>query len=283
MLLMMQRRYTMLEEYRDFYTNWANNINGWDKLSKNELCFKYIENENDAYLRDSYLAAIVSKYWGLIKQYYDQSPGVCEPEDVYGWLIDSILYALKNRRWEDKDSSIYMDKNGPDKVINRQMKCRRATFYQSINKLKRCENFGTQSLDEWVESVGDDIPVKEQFTDEHTGHIEEFIRKKFNDKEYESAYIIDIIAFDNVYNAIDKTTNKFSERLLVDELEHIDDDYLIRFAVRYGFPCEEENNCRDVMYSKKYLHLTRNEWHNRIKRTLSYFRHDDFFRSMRYN
>ena len=272
----------MLDEYKQIYIDQANKIKDWEQFSKNELCFKYIENEDNVYLRDSYLAAIISKYWGLIKQYYDQSPGVCEPEDVYSWLIDSIMYALKNRRWEDKDSSIYNDKNGPDKVINRQMKCRRATYYQMLNKMKRQGEFETTSLDEWVENIGDEVPIKDYHYDEHADHIIDYIKNLFTSKLYESAYILDIIAFDNVFSAVDKDTNQFSERMLVDELENIDEDYLIRFAVRYDLPCEEENDCRDVLYSKRFLNLTRNEWHNRIKRTLDMFKHETFFKEMRY-
>ena len=152
-----------------------------------------------------------------------------------------------------------------------------------MNKMKRQGEYDTSSLDEWIENIGDDVPIKELHYDEHTDHIIDYIKSLFNHKLYESAYILDIIAFDNVFNTIDKDTNKFNERLLVDELEHIDDDYLIRFAVRYGIPCEEENDCHDVLYSKRFLNLTRNEWHNRIKRTLDIFKHEDFFKEMRYD
>lgn len=240
----------------------------------------YIENESNYSKAEIILSAIIYRYWGLIKQYYEQSPGVCEPEDVYGWLVDSIMYAIQHRRWEDKGSSIYQDKNGPDKVINRQMKCRRATYYQSINRFKRCGEFSLSSLDEWTENIGDDVPVAEHHYDEDIVDISDYIKKKFSSKEYESAYILDIIAFDQVFKVCDNT-NKFNERMLVDELSNIDEDYLIRFAVRYDLPCEEENNCYDVLYTKKFINLSRNDWHNRIKKTFEELKHDRFIRQLR--
>ena len=36
----------MLDEYKQIYATAADRIPNWKKLNKNELCFKYIENEN---------------------------------------------------------------------------------------------------------------------------------------------------------------------------------------------------------------------------------------------
>ena len=125
----------MLDEYKNLYCECANNyIKGWKQIDKNQLCNLYIEHENDSKLSQAYLSAIIYKYWKLIPKFYSISYNVVQPEDVYEWLLSSILYALKHRSWLKKDSSIYMDKNGPDKVINRCMKCRRFTYYQAINR-----------------------------------------------------------------------------------------------------------------------------------------------------
>ena len=138
----------MLENTREFFRNNANKIDNWEKLSKNDLCYQYLENVNNKEIQEACFSALVYKYWPLISKYYYKCSNVATMEDCYDWLINSITYALTHARWNDPDSSIYKDPNGPDKVINRYMKCSRLTYYQFINRKKRKDNFGILSLDE---------------------------------------------------------------------------------------------------------------------------------------
>ena len=97
------------------------------------------------------------------------SSNIASTEDVYNWLIDSITYALHHKAWRNPKSSIYNDPNGPDKVINRQIRCRRYTAYQSFNRYKRKPQYTDMSLDDindedlslradiMTEDVGNDV------------------------------------------------------------------------------------------------------------------------------
>ena len=52
----------MLDEYKELYLKQIRDIGDWKNLNKNQLCFKYIENEKNGRLKDSYLSAIIVKY-----------------------------------------------------------------------------------------------------------------------------------------------------------------------------------------------------------------------------
>ena len=108
----------MLDEIKSTYLEQAALIPNWKSMTKTELCNLYIDNENNSYLRDRYLSAIILKYWPKIYSLYSNTYLTATYDDVYNWVVEGILYALKHRRWLEKDSNIYNDPDGPDKAIN---------------------------------------------------------------------------------------------------------------------------------------------------------------------
>ena len=138
----------MFNECKQAYESSASSIPGWKNIDKNELCNLYIQNEDNPSLRDAYFSAIILNYWGDINKLYYKTNYTATKEQCYDWLIDSILYALKMRRWLNKDSSVYGDPNGPDKVINRKLKHTRINHLIAANRQKRMLNIGTLSVDE---------------------------------------------------------------------------------------------------------------------------------------
>lgn len=145
----------MLEEYLKLYETQASLIENWKKINKNVLCKLCIENENNPRMYEAYLSAIVARYWKSMSKLYTSCKFGVSEEECYQWLIDSVLYALDHRSWEDPNSSIYNDPNGPDKVINRCMKSRRLTHYQLLNKDKRVANLNTISIEAAEDDFGD--------------------------------------------------------------------------------------------------------------------------------
>ena len=108
----------MLSDYRQLYAEDANRIKDWRKLSSQELCNGYIENElSNPPVASSYLSALIYKYWDVIPTYYNKCSMFATVEDIYDWLVDSILYVLSQRVWTDPTSTLYKDKNGADKAI----------------------------------------------------------------------------------------------------------------------------------------------------------------------
>lgn len=261
----------MLEEYKLHCKEQAAAIPGWEQLSKNELCNRYIETE-DKSTKDAYLAAILYRYWKLIPKFYYQSSNVCSPEDCYDWLVESVLCALNCKRWTESDSSIYKDPNGPDKVINRAMKCARLNFYQFINRKKRKDNFGILSLDELKENLNDnsnDIEdPQSSVNDETIISVKEYIKDIFNGKEYFLAFMLDCIVTENIFDK-EGTYVKLNQKRLTKLLRELDSIYAAQFATRYEFEKDK------VLHALAYCQgLTPSKIQSKIEYNLLKLKHD---------
>lgn len=214
----------MLEDARESYLTCANLfVPNWNNMSKNKLAFEAIEHKDDK-CYDGYVSALMLKYWGKIITYYQRCKLVVTPEDVHSWLVVAIMYALDKHPWTNPSSSIYNDKNGPDKVINRVMESRRVTFYQQLNRYNRKINSALLSLeslsDDWADA---NTPAVE---DEHTIDLEETVMECFNLKDYFYAFLLDAVIYENY------TIHKHYKKL-VTHLQNIDDEYCRTFAGRY--------------------------------------------------
>lgn len=236
----------LLDEYKELCRVSAEVIPNWTKLTKNELCRAYVLNKGNEFLQNAYLSAILYKYWNLIGKYYYMSSNCATPEECYSWLVDSVSCCVNLASWDDPKSSIYRDPNGPDKVINRCMKCARLTYYQYINRKKRRNDFGILSIEDMKETFGNDLSELddyEQEVDVSSILIRDYIHSVFAKKDYFVAFMLDCIISTNVFDVLsDKDTGKYSEfnlRKLCKELCSIDDDYLHIFAQTYDFSYEE--------------------------------------------
>ncbi len=231
----------MLEEYKDICRQSADLIPDWKSMSKNDLCRAYVKNKDNPSLQNCYLSAILYRYWNLISKYYYMSVNCATPEDCYEWLVDSVCCCVNLASWENPDSSIYKDPNGPDKVINRCMKCARLTYYQFINRKKRRDNFGLLSIDELKETFGNNVaePIDyEQTYNLGDIMIKDYIVKMFNRKDYFVAFLVDCIVSSNIFD-ISKSSEdsqsyfEFNLRKLVKVMNTLDEDYVSVFAETY--------------------------------------------------
>ena len=269
----------MLSEYREHCRLAANSLPGWEKLSKNDLCRLYIKEESNPEITNACFSALLYKYWGLIPKYFNQSSNVASPEDCYEWLVASITYALKHRKWEDPTSTIYNDPNGPDKVINRYMKCARLTFYQFINRQKRKDDFSTISLDMLTESLNDntfDIEDESKRLDTSSKlDFKDYIKDVFNRKDYFLAFMLDSMLYEPIFDGKDinnPISKSFNVKKLAKYLRQLDTTYCQIFSKRYKIPLET------VLNSVKYCnHLSSTKIYSKIEYNLNKLRHDDFF------
>lgn len=237
----------MLEDYKESFRQCADLIPGWKELSKNDLCRKYVENAGNPDIQNSYFSAIMYRYWNLIAKYYYMSSNVASPEDCYEWLEDSVYGCLKATSWDREDSSIYKDPNGPDKVINRCMKCARLTYYQFINRKKRKDNFGLLSLDELSELFGTTVsePESSENLDEDIGRwaIEDYVKYLFMQKDYFTAVMIDVIQTQDVFDVVISKEYggqfKFSLKKLTRFMSTINDEFVQQFARKYSLTYED--------------------------------------------
>lgn len=272
----------MLDEYKELFRKCADAVDNWKELSKNELCIRYVENKDNPSLQNAYFSAIMYRYWNLISKYYYMSCNVATPEDCYEWLEDSVYGCLKASSWEKPDSSIYKDPNGPDKVINRCMKCARLTFYQFINRKKRKNNFGLLSLDEMKEMFGNGTIEPEDTTFEDQASnvmIYEYVRSKFLIKDYFLAFMLDCIDSHNTFDVTvedNSLYSKFNIKKLVRALGQLDDSYIDFFSKRYKL--DRDSVSEGFRYFKN---INPSSFNKRIQYRLEELKHDKFFIALR--
>lgn len=243
----------MLDDYKNQCKASADLVlKDWQQLTKNDLCKAYIQNEEDSVLSNAYFSALLYKYWNLIPKFYVQSSNVAEPEDVYNWLVDSISYALKHRRWTQEDSSIYKDSTGPDKVINRRMKCARLTYYQFLNRKKRKQDFDLLSLDELKEDYQDNLDISDVEHDLTNTNIDlkEYIINTFNNKDYFLAFLLTILSTEDVFE-----NGTFSYKKTIKHFKRIDASYCIAFAHYYDIDVEAVLNTLKYFQKRSTLYL----------------------------
>jgi hypothetical protein len=218
----------VLRENKLIYEEIANiSVPDWKSRDKNELVKIASELPNGPE-RDSYVSAIILRYWNKIGRFYSKCKLVATPEDVHMWLTMAILYALDNKPWENPSSSIYGDKSGPDKVINRVMECRRITFYQQLNRYNRKINSAILSLD----SLTDDFKDMVMPTSEDSALVEIFdlVCSKFNQGEYMMAFILDAIISHGFRN------REEDYRKFVTYLRKMNESFCTEFSGRYDLP-----------------------------------------------
>ena len=276
----------MLEEYKEAFRRCADLIDGWQDLSKNDLCRKYVENKDNPQLQNSYFAAIMYRYWHLISKYYYMSSNVASIEDCYEWLEDSVYGCLKATSWDRADSSIYKDPNGPDKVINRCMKCARLTYYQFINRKKRKDNFGLLSLDEMTELFGTTVsePEAHESVEDSLAlwGIQDYIKKAFRNKDYFVAVMLDGIitqeVFDVVVNKVDDgggMTTRFNIKKLTKFMSNLTDEYVVEFAKKYDLTVEDAEKGMSYFRFQKPPTIKA-----KIQTNLEKLQHDSFFKML---
>ena len=179
----------MLEEIKSQFSAQAQFIPGWGSKSKTELCNLYIQNEDDESEKNHYFSAIILKYWDKIFSLHAKTYLTASYEDVYNWLVDSIIYALKNRKWLNPKSRIYNDPDGPDKVINRRIKCLRINHLISSNRYKRQAHINLLSLDSLADP--DNLVY---YTNEYNDTVLSAISKYWNNGEYIKSVLLDLLS-----------------------------------------------------------------------------------------
>ena len=264
----------MIESYRESCKKAASAIPGWEKLNKNELCRLCIDNEDNDALHNAYFAAVLYNYCTTVSKYYQSCRGLVDEATCIEWLEDAVQYALLHRRWEDPNSSIYNDPNGPDKVINRIMKCTKVNLYQYVSRKKRKDSYNVKSLDAITELVNDGT-LELMDKDDHIGglslDIKSYVKKAFYAKDYFMAYMIDCIVNENVFTYdINCQKYSFNIRKLSRLLCSVNEEYCKRFSEDYSIDLDA------VLSTLKYFdRLNRNKLIYKIEYNLHKLKHDN--------
>ena len=271
----------MLEEYKELCLKAANLAPEWQELSKNDLCREYVKNKGNETLQNAYISAILYRYWNLISKYYYQSANCATPEECYGWLVDSVFTCVNLAAWENPDSSIYNDPNGPDKVINRCMKCARLTYYQFINRKKRRDDFGTLSVDELKELYGNGAPEPEDPEQEYDVSlfiIKDYIIEEFRKKNYFVSFLIYFILYANVFDVIkleDSRSSEFNLRKMCRIMSTIEEDMLVSFSEDLKLPLSDVTKAAEYVRSVPSGNMKK-----KIQQTLENLKHSSLVRAI---
>ena len=271
----------MLEEYKELCLKAANLAPGWQELSKNDLCREYVKNKGNETLQNAYISAILYRYWNLISKYYYQSANCATPEECYEWLVDSVSCCVNLAAWENPDSSIYNDPNGPDKVINRCMKCARLTYYQFINRKKRRDDFGTLSIDELKELYGNGAPEPEDLEQEYDVSlfiIKDYIIEQFRKKNYFVSFLIYFILYANVFDVIkleDSRSSEFNLRKMCRIMSTIEEDMLVGFSEDLKLPLSDVTKAAEYVRSVPSGNMKK-----KIQQTLENLKHSSLVRAI---
>lgn len=279
----------MLLEYKRIHESVADRIQNWRSADKNDLVRAYEKNEDNQYLREGYVAAIICRYWGAINKYYSKSHSSnVTKEDCYEWLTHAIMYALKNKSWNKKFSSkkkikvetldengnknitykwdhsesinsTYLDPKGPDKCINMCIASTRNIFYQSANNQNRSINFEKHMhLDDIFSEDEDSIIIGDLTTSPESSNFYSLSYTLISDLINKNRYI-DAIILDGVINndsfvmkkdAYDKPHQVFSSAKLSKHLRTIDDKYCKIFQSTYNADIIKVKECSKLLASQ---------------------------------
>ena len=253
----------MLEEYRKIYQNSAENIPNYKKLTQMELVEGYLKGGIDA---ESYLSALILRYWNIPSKLVYKDKGLYDEKEAYDWYINSLLYVLNSKVWEDSTSSIYKDPRAIERMLNTCVKCDRANWFQASNRYKRRINHGTHSLETLSEEYSDAyMPVELTTAPPEYQYYSELVTYYFNRKQYLMSLVIDVIVNDV---KLENVTNDIALAQAVKKsIKSLPKDYFKIFAEIYDLPVDIVEISFDYIYNmsdmklkdsiENYIHILR--------------------------
>ena len=280
----------MLDESKQLYIQSANLIPDWKDFSTLELANNYLklkEENNDYY--NSYISAIICRYWYLINYYYNrQQYKFATPEDCYEWLITAVTYTLDNHVWTNPNSSLFNDPKAPDKAIIVCISASCSNFYVASKRQKRILNNKKINFnqlnkfdDETDEECLDRIVKTNYYLDDiydirFRDFIKDRIKKFFNNKEYFNAFALDAIINSNLfkeYKNIDSISVILDKKRFRHHFRYIQDTFCLWFANEYNL---DFNLVKD---SVKYINkLTIDRFNRNLRNLYSAILSDTDFR-----
>lgn len=269
----------MLNEIYNSCRDVANQLRGWQKMSKNDIANLYLDSRGTE-RGNVYAAALLCHYWYKVGLLWKNNSNAMTQEDCYRIVWDGIEKAMNYAPWRNKDNSLFEDPNGPDKAINVCIESERKNYYGFSNRDKRKvnHNANSQSLDSLYESTKDySINLIDEseliYNDSTTGtlYIDLMIDKLIQNDKLPEAIILDTICYNDsittsVINGV--RTNRFSERKLITTIHNLDDTYINYFSKSYGVDCKLVIDCVCKINSLSYMLL-----HKLLNRTLYVITH----------
>ena len=253
----------MLSEYKQACYDNASLIPNWKQIDKNELCRKYVEEKSkgNKELADSYLSAILYKFWNVTEHnYYSQSYKKATEGDCIDWTITGILYALNHHVWDDKNNILFNDLKGPEKAINICIYSTKVNFYQRIKHQKEKISYETLSLEQLMEDSSDSYYTPCVDSDNTVdNYISELIKKSFDNKDFLKAFVLDGIINLDVFDTINESDGiytVFNSKKLRKHLRILNKGYCKLFAKRYNIDVGSVEDSAQLITDLDYSRLS---------------------------
>lgn len=253
----------MISEYKQMCKQSASLIADWKKIDRNELCRIYVtEKSMGSDIADSYLSAILYKFWNVTEHnYYGQKYRIATEGDCIDWTVTGVLKALEQHVWDNSDNVLYGDEKGPEKAVNVCIYSTKINFYQKIQHQKEKVFYESVSLEQLMENASDSYYVPTHDSDNTVdNYIYDVIQEAFNNKDYIKAFALDKVINDDVFEQVEedgKIYSQFSDKKLRKKLRHLNVNYCRLFAKRYGVDeqsvLDSIHYITDLDYSKLFI------------------------------
>lgn len=204
---------TMLKQMYNTYKTGADNIKGWENMTKTAIADKYVEyeKENNEFGMNNCFGALMCKYWYMVPYLFSRHKGFkLDIEDFVMFIEDALIAGLHYKHWQNKDYEISKDKDGAEKIFNRCIYSRINRMYGYTNHSVRKINYETFSLDGLKEEMkrhsehkltDDDMSFEFEQIDTELAkqnsrdNIKSIFEYFISVDDYVSALIVDLIAY----------------------------------------------------------------------------------------
>ena len=147
-------------------------------------------------------------------------------EDCYSWLVESIMYVLRKRKWKDPNSPLSKDPNAPDELMNRVIHTQRLHYYYIANCQKRRINYNTVSYDNEDIAKQDHNPIFASASYSPTicsSDISTISYFLYKDNKWFESFILNLLYVED-FSKVDKETQVWSVNMtsLIRHISNLD-------------------------------------------------------------
>jgi len=233
----------------------------YDDIQSLANSYVYYEKVQDRTMMESYISALMVRYWYMVPYVYEQSKSLkIERDDIVTWIYEAIVKAFKYKSWLDPTKDVSREPNGAEKVINRCIDSVRQGYFQQSNRDSRKINYITHSIEDSIAMFGDS--AEELYVeDESTNYdIKDLILNKIKENKFISALVVDGICFNNCFSKGEFNLTKL--------ISGLDDKYLMDFKKRYNIKNEK------FAYLLNDIKTSRKNLNKKVKRELLELKED---------
>lgn len=247
---------TLKELKEPFEENIKNYKNKLDNYSYNDIAELLVSSsslcETDI---NAYTSYLICAAWNLVQRiYYVNNNAKLSCEECYDIFIQAFYYVLENHVWTNPTSSLYNDSDAFMKAMAVTIQSRKKNFIEAKFKQKRVINNNAISLD----GIYEDFP-EGYFSFEYNEPdysvtdyiIEDKIAYYFNNDCYLTAFILEGILYNNIFDA----DNNLDLRKLRKYLKNIDDEFCLYFSYKYNLPVQSVQTSIDMINSYSHSML----------------------------